>query len=291
MFLTMELVDGESLAALLARAGALPLGARRRDRARRSAPGSSARRTRPAWSTAISSPTTSSSDTDGRVVITDFGIARAASSDGAGARDRGPRRARPRTWRRSRSRAARDVDARADLYALGVLLYELLTGERAWPGDAPLAVASARLTHPPRDPRARRAETPPALAALVAGLMARRREDRPLDASQVAEALARVAETLGASGGAASPPATTQVLHLPVGDKTVAVLSFRNGGPPEDDYLADGVTEDLIDTLSMTRGLRVLDRGERPARQQTGARRRPAGSRTRARRPGVVVDE
>ena len=56
------------------------------------------------------------------------------------------------------------------------------------------------------------------------------------------ETLARVGETLSASTGAATPQASTRPLQMPVGDKTVAVLSFRNGGPPEDDYLADGVT-------------------------------------------------
>ena len=44
-------------------------------------------------------------------------------------------------------------------------------------------------------------------------------------------------------------------------DRTIAVLPFKNAGAPGDDYLADGVTEDLIDVLSMTRGLRVRPRG------------------------------
>ena len=43
--------------------------------------------------------------------------------------------------------------------------------------------------------------------------------------------------------------------------KTVAVLPFRWTGPAEEQYLADGVTDDLIDTLSMTKGLRVRPRG------------------------------
>jgi len=256
-FLTMEYVEGESLAALLGRAGAQPL-----------------RRTLEILIEMCSGlasahaagvvhrdlkPDNVLVGKHGRIVITDFGIARSALEDSSQTRD--GMLGTPAYMAPEQVEGTPDVDARADLYALGAIAYELLTGARAWPGNAVFAVASARLTQPPPDPRARRAEIPPGLAALVAGLMARRREDRPLDASQVAEALARVAETLSASGGAASPPATTQVLHLPVGDKTVAVLSFRNGGPAEDDYLADGVTEDLIDTLSMTRGLRVRPRG------------------------------
>src|SRR5262249_20114453 len=42
--------------------------------------------------------------------------------------------------------------------------------------------------------------------------------------------------------------------------KSVAVLPFRNAGPAEDDYVADGLTDDLIDTLSMIRGLSVRPR-------------------------------
>ena len=52
-----------------------------------------------------------------------------------------------------------------------------------------------------------------------------------------------------------------RALVLPrASDKTIAVLAFRNAGPPEDDYLADELTDNLIDALSMTRGLRVRAR-------------------------------
>src|SRR6185295_7706402 len=44
------------------------------------------------------------------------------------------------------------------------------------------------------------------------------------------------------------------------GDKTVAVLPFRNAGAPDDAYLAEELTDDLIDALSMTRGLKVRSR-------------------------------
>src|SRR6185436_10317104 len=47
----------------------------------------------------------------------------------------------------------------------------------------------------------------------------------------------------------------------PSRDKTVAVLPFRNAGAPADDYLADELTDDLIDALSMTPGLKVRSRG------------------------------
>ena len=60
---------------------------------------------------------------------------------------------RRRTWRRAGGGSGRRR-RRADLYALGAMVYELVTGERPWHGDAPFAVAAARLIYPPPDPRA-----------------------------------------------------------------------------------------------------------------------------------------
>jgi serine/threonine-protein kinase len=110
-----------------------------------------------------------------------------------------------------------------------------------------------------------------------------------------------------------SPPETHHAelvvdLHAAsVTDKTVAVLPFHNGGLPEDAYLADGLTDDLIDVLSMTRGLKVRPRGvvahlqgqELDPRQvgrdlavqvvvQGSVRKTPAGVRANARLIGVA---
>src|SRR5262249_60121629 len=62
-----------------------------------------------------------------------------------------------------------------------------------------------------------------------------------------------------------SPPTPRPAPRPPRGprhtEKTVAVLPFRNAGPPEDAYLAEELTDDLLDALSMTRGLKVRARG------------------------------
>jgi serine/threonine-protein kinase len=163
-----------------------------------------------------------------------------------------------------------DVDARADVYALGALLYELFTGERAWPGDAPFAVASARLLSPPPDPRSRRGALPAISAELVLRCMARRPEERPQSAAHVATELAAI---VAATAGSPTPTRVSPVAAgahgahgpeptpAPHGDRTVAVLPFRNAGAADDDYLAEELTDDLIDALSMTRGLKVRSRG------------------------------
>jgi eukaryotic-like serine/threonine-protein kinase len=166
-----------------------------------------------------------------------------------------------------------DVDARADIYAFGALLHELLTGHRAWPGDSPLAVAAARLLSPPPDPRARRRDLPAPYAELVMRCMAREPGDRPSSIGEVAASLAAIAH--GPSATSVSPtPAAVSATALSLGalgsptppratqaEKTVAVLPFRNAGAPDDDYLAEELTDDLLDALSMTRGLKVRARG------------------------------
>jgi len=192
----------------------------------------------------------------GRVVITDFGIARAAADALVTAAFVGT----PAYMAPEQIDQSSPIDARTDLYALGAMLFELCTGARPWQGDSVFAVAAGRLLHPPPDPRALRPDLPAGLAALVQRCMARRPEDRYPSAAAVANDLAAL--TLPAPPEAtarATPPLPLPA--APAGAKRVAVLPFRNAGPPEHDYLADGLTEDVIDVLSMAPGLRVASRG------------------------------
>jgi serine/threonine-protein kinase len=255
-FMTMEFVDGESLASRLAREGALPLNAL----------------------VAIASdccaglhaahaagivhrdlkPDNVLLATDGRVVLTDFGIARALS-DGGRALTVGLALGTPAYMAPEQVEGVRDLDARADLYALGAMLYECLTGERPWSGESVWAVAASRLLQPPPDPRAKRAELSTQAALLVVKCMARRREDRFASAAEVAAALGALTLPTRASGRPGAPPAVAGPLESE--GKAICVLPFRNVGKSEDDYLAEGLSDDLVDALSMTPGLKVLARG------------------------------
>jgi serine/threonine-protein kinase len=196
---------------------------------------------------------------DGRVVLTDFGIARAVRDADSAVRTMGRPIGTP-AYMAPEQVKGEDVDARADIYALGAMLFELLTGQRAWPGDSIFAVAAARLTEPPPDPRSKNPSIPDSIAKVVMRCMARSRGDRFASAADVAKALE---SALTAESFASAPS-----LKLPVAARTrddatknVAVLPFRNQGPADDEYIADGLTDDLIDTLSMTKGLRVRARG------------------------------
>src|SRR5262249_26777054 len=129
---------------------------------------------------------------DGRSVITDFGIARALAEVEA-ARTGGGLVGTPAYMSPEQVEGVSDLDGRADVYALGAMLYELLTGAMPWNGDSIIAIAAARLLKPPPDPRDVVADLPPAAAELVRRLMARRREDRVQSADDAARALAEVA--------------------------------------------------------------------------------------------------
>ncbi len=75
-------------------------------------------------------------------------------------------------------RLARDVDERADLYSLGVILYELATGMVPFTASGPAALVRAQLTQTPAAALSRRADLPPGIDAVVTRLLARLPEDR-----------------------------------------------------------------------------------------------------------------
>jgi non-specific serine/threonine protein kinase len=82
-----------------------------------------------------------------------------------------------------------EIDHRADLYALGVMLYELTTGQLPFTGDDLLAVISQHLQAPVVPPSTHNAEIPPALDALILRLLSKQPDDRPASAAEVRHSL------------------------------------------------------------------------------------------------------
>jgi TolB-like protein len=225
----------------------------------------------------------------GRVVLTDFGIARAMAGEAA-SRTQGmvgtPMYMSPEQI------AGGEVEARSDLYAVGLLLYEMLTGEAPFTGESPMAVAFARLRQPPPDP-AGRPGVPDALAQLMRHCLAREPHERPSGAIEVAAALRTwllsVGELVEASFASGTPVpgtspmgpvtptmgpvtpgafmasaglgATTPRTLLRSGAQRLAVLPLRFIGPREQEYLGDAMAEAAIDALARTRGVQVQSSG------------------------------
>jgi eukaryotic-like serine/threonine-protein kinase len=143
----------------------------------------------------------------GEAKVTDFGIARAASSKtitetnlvfGTSAY------MSPEQVRGDRASPA------SDLYSLGVVLYEMLTGEQPYRADDPIATAMMHVDEPPRHPRDANPAVPKELDALVVKLLAKRPEDRYTSAAALAEDLRRASEGLpllaGGLGDATTAP-------------------------------------------------------------------------------------
>jgi serine/threonine-protein kinase len=84
------------------------------------------------------------------------------------------------------------IDHRADLYSLGVVAYELLTGTPPFVGRSPAQLASSHALEPPAPVTARRPATPPALASVVMRLLEKRREDRVQSAEELLAAINEV---------------------------------------------------------------------------------------------------
>lgn len=194
-------------------------------------------------------------ETGGRVVITDFGIAR-ADAPGSASQTAGHTVGTPAYMAPEQVGGAVKIDARADIYAFGAILFEMLTGRRAWPGTSPLSVAAARLVEPPPDPRAVRPGLSQGLSAVVLRCLARNREDRHASDDELLQALSSV----DASSDASGPAPRRSSLPAPR-ERSVAVVPFRNLGSSEDAYFVEGLVEDLVDMLATVQGLRVRGRG------------------------------
>ncbi|MBS1121133.1 MAG: hypothetical protein H6Q90_3361 [Deltaproteobacteria bacterium] len=217
-----------------------------------------------------------------RAVITDFGIAR--SVDDASVTQIGSIVGTPR-YMAPEQLAGRDVDARADLFSLGVMLFELATGTRPWSGDNAIAVAVAQATQPIR-PIVTTA-LPSGFTSLLARCLELDPANRPASADEVGAALAALSATalphealpheapppLGRAIGTPRPtpmPTPTPVPLASHAATSLAVLPLSCG--PGDEYLADGIVEDLIDTLSSTRALRVRPAGVVRSRSEADPR-------------------
>ncbi|MBW5481807.1 protein kinase domain-containing protein [Streptomyces bambusae] len=126
-------------------------------------------------------------DQHGQVKLCDFGIARLQHAVTTGrsltsADIMTPHYAAPEQLLRQ------DVDHRADLYSFGVVLFELLTGQRPFDGSA-IRVTQAHIQQDPPSVRTLRPEVPGPLADLVAQLMAKAPQDRPASAAEVCDSL------------------------------------------------------------------------------------------------------
>jgi serine/threonine-protein kinase len=150
-----------------------------------------------------------------------------------------------------------ESDARADLYSLGVLLYELLAGRRPFRASLPTKLTDEILHAAVEPVRSIRPEVSPHMEAVVLRCMERAPGRRYQTARELLGELTSLAAGAHSAGAerAAEPSASPRRIT------SIAVLPLENfSGNPDDEYFADGMTEELIATLAQVRALRTISR-------------------------------
>ncbi len=128
---------------------------------------------------------------DGRVKVTDFGIGKFASATSSDMTRTGQMIGSPAYMSPEQIRGEK-IDGRSDLFSLGVVLYELLTGTRPFPGESITTLVYQILHTEPRDPREIRSDLPMATRDVMVRLLAKQTERRPADAHEFIRELRRI---------------------------------------------------------------------------------------------------
>jgi eukaryotic-like serine/threonine-protein kinase len=144
-------------------------------------------------------------DSEGRVKVTDFGIARAGTSQMT---ETGSIVGTAQYLSPEQARGG-EIDPRSDLYSLGVVLYELLTGKTPFDGETPVEIAMKHLSNPPQPPSKLRSDIPPELDQVVMRALAKNPDDRYQNAEEMEADLERVAR----GRPVAATTAATQVMR------------------------------------------------------------------------------
>ena len=142
-----------------------------------------------------------------------------------------------------------DADHRTDIFSFGVVLYEMLAGNRPFQGESLADVMSAILKEdPPEHPN-----VPPMLMRIVSRCL----EKKPSERFRSARDLALALEAIGETGSGVSQPVAPQDEAPP----SIAVLPFTNmSSDEEQEYFCEGMAEEIINALAKMEGLRVVSR-------------------------------
>ncbi|HYB93544.1 MAG TPA: protein kinase [Vicinamibacterales bacterium] len=228
---------------------------------------------------------------DFRAKVLDFGIARmvpaGADTSGSAAGTIGvglvgtPGYAAPEQY------LSRHVDGRADLYALGVIMFEMIAGRRPFPGDDAVTLATSILRDDAPNLSSLGARVPPALESLIGSLLQRDAAKRPASAEDVLVALSPLRDTETSPLARRTLPLRRRVptgmlvaailtlailaaivARLQINERrlgpdapVVAVLPLQNmSGDAANDYLGAGLAESLITSLAGVPRVTVLSR-------------------------------
>jgi TolB-like protein len=200
----------------------------------------------------------------GHAVVADFGIAKAMREPES---DRitlaGHGLGTPEYMSPEQAFGEAGIDARSDIYSLACVLHEMLSGAPPWTDDQPFALLMRKTTESPPELRTQELSGIPArVGAVLQRALAREPEERFTSIASMMDALVAArshqAET---DAPHVAAPAVDRVDRNKADTPSVAVLPFVNlGGDTADEYLCDGLSEELIQALGQVPGIRVVAR-------------------------------
>ncbi len=197
--------------------------------------------------------------TEGTAMVADFGVARAIAaaktlSERGTITQLGTQVGTPAYMAPEQAAGDPDVDFRADLYAFGVMAYELLAGQHPFAERRTAhALVVAHMTEAPKALTTHTSTVAPSMASIVMQCLGKDPVERPRSASDIVAVLDAAGLT------PVSLPAAP--VKTPVPGATIAVLPFANmSGDADNEYFSDGITDDIITALTQVRDLRVAAR-------------------------------
>ncbi len=198
-------------------------------------------------------------DREGNPHILDFGIARMMSASGM--TEEGAIMGTP-DYMSPEQVDGKEADHRADLYSLGVMIYEMVTGRLPFKGESAMSVALKHKTEAPQNPLELNAQVPEGLSRLILKCMEKEKEQRYQRAEDVLSELVHIEK--GIKGRAET--IIKRESDIPLSDahafqNSIAVLPFKDMSSQKDqDYFCEGLAEELINALTQVKDLKVAAR-------------------------------